>query len=99
MELPLAAAPSWGALAGAIAVVIVAHWLIPRVTLPRMAARRRSRSLREDANPRRWLLTAVAGLGTYVILGALLGQSPATLAVWGIAFAAAMGILYARSAR
>jgi hypothetical protein len=99
--MPLVAAgssPSWAALVGAIAAVVVFHWLLPRVIFPRIAARRRPRpSLADDADPRRWATTVAAGLAVYVTIGLILGMSAVRLVIWGIAFLAGMAILYRRA--
>src|SRR4051794_19603034 len=98
--LPVAAAssaPSWGALAGALVVVIVFYWLLPRVVFPRLAARRTRPSLLEDRDPRRWTTTVAAGLAAYVAVGVVLGAAPLGMVIWGIAFLAIMAIAYRRS--
>ena len=92
-------APSWGALAGAIAAVVVFHWLLPRVIFPRFAARRSRPSLVEDPTPSRWVITVGAGLSTYIAVGLILGIAASSLAIWGIAFLAGMAILYRRAGR
>ena len=92
-------APSWGALAGAIAAVIVFHWLLPRVIFPRVAARRSRPSLVEDPTPRRWAMTVGVGLAVYVAVGLILGIAASSLVIWGIAFVVGMAILYRRAGR
>jgi hypothetical protein len=89
---------SWAALAIAIAAIVVFHWLVPRVILPRVARRPGSRRLSDTRDPKRWVVTAVAGLTTYVVLGFALGLPPLAGLIWGAAFVALMTVLYMRSA-
>jgi hypothetical protein len=89
--------PSWGVLAGALVIVVVTHWLLPRVVFPWIAGKRPNPL--ENQSPRRWALIAVAGLATYVALGLVFGMSAPTLLIWGIAYVAAMAVLYRRATR
>jgi hypothetical protein len=83
----------------AVAIVIVSHWLLPRVVFPRLARRRPHVALSDDPNPRRWAVTFGAGLVTYLAVGLLLGMATPALVVWGVALVAASLILYARTVR
>src|SRR3954469_9703928 len=91
--------PSWGGLLIALVIVIVSHWLLPRVVFPRLARRRSRTALADDQNPRRWAITFGAGLATYLAAGLILDMATPALVIWGVAFIAATLILYARTAR
>jgi hypothetical protein len=94
-----ASSPSWGALFIALVIVIVSHWLLPRVVFPSLARRRPRTALTDDPNPRRWAMTFLAGLVTYLAAGLIFGIARPALVIWGVAFVAATLILYARTAR
>jgi hypothetical protein len=92
----VASSPSWGVLVIALVIVVVSHWLLPRVVFPWLASRRSRTSPVEEPSPRRWAITAAAGLLTYLAAGLLLHVAVSTLLIWGVAFAAGMAILYRR---
>jgi hypothetical protein len=86
-------------LVGVVIIVVVTHWLLPRVVFPWLAARRPRPPAPEAADSGRWALTAVAGLTVYLVIGIAFRMSAAGLAIWGVAFVAVMASTYRRLPR